>query len=48
MAQADTKKLDTGDSFPHLELRLVDGRSFTLPSDLNGHWSVLLIYRGHW
>lgn len=34
MAQVDTKKLDSGDPFPELELKLVDRKSLTIPREL--------------
>ncbi len=45
MAQTDTRKLDTGDRFPHLELELVGDGSLALPTSER---TVLLIYRGKW
>ncbi len=48
MAQEETRKLDSGNAFPELPLRLVDGSTLTLPGGLNGKWGVLLVYRGHW
>ena len=44
--------LDTGDAFPEMTLRTVDGREITLPGDLcdeqRGRWGVFLVYRAHW
>ncbi len=48
MAQMGTRILDSGDRFPEMSFSEVQGGSLTLPGDLNGHWSVLLIYRGNW
>ncbi len=48
MAQVEVKKLDAGDPFPALQLRLVDGSSLTLPDAAKYNWSVFLVYRGHW
>ena len=48
MSQTEGKKLDKGDPFPKLELKVVDGGSFTIPNGLNAKWSVLLFYRGLW
>lgn len=47
MAQFDRKKLDNGDIFPRLELKLVDNDTFVLPDMTAGQWSVLLVYRGN-
>jgi peroxiredoxin len=46
MAQLERKKLDSGDMFPRLELRLTDGSSLVLPDTTAGQWTVLLVYRG--
>ena len=43
-----SKKLDTGDAFPQLNLSLAGGGSMTVPDDLGGAYAVLLFYRGHW
>jgi peroxiredoxin len=48
MAQTDTGKLDIGDPIPKLTFQLIDGRTLTIPDDLQGNWGVLLVYRGHW
>jgi peroxiredoxin len=48
MAQAEGRKLDSGDLFPRMEFRLTDGRSISIPDILRGCWTVLLIYRGAW
>ena len=42
------EKLGIGATFPTLPLTLLDGRSITLPTDLEGRYSVILFYRGHW
>jgi peroxiredoxin len=42
------EKLDTGDVFPSLTLQLVDGRTLTVPDDLDARYKVILFYRGHW
>jgi hypothetical protein len=41
-------KLNTGDSFPTLSLKLVDGRTLELPGGLDARYKVILFYRGHW
>jgi hypothetical protein len=48
MAQTDTPKLDAGDIFPTMTMKLVGGQSLTLPDDLTADFTVLLIYRGKW
>ncbi len=44
MAQTDIKKLDSGDEFPTLSLKLADGSHFTLPDDLSHEFTVFLGY----
>ena len=41
-------RLNTGDSFPRLTLKLVDGRSLALPEGLDARYQVVLFYRGRW
>lgn len=48
MAQAATRKLDAGDPFPDLHVKILDSADTTVRSELGGSWSVLLFYRGHW
>lgn len=48
MARNSFRILDEGDAFPTMDLQLVDGQGLTLPSDLDGSWAVILVYRGHW
>lgn len=45
MPQPETKKLDTDDAFPSLELNLTSGGMLSLPT---GKYTLLLIYRGYW
>ena len=40
--------LDVGDAFPQLELTLVSGRRFSLPTDLSKPFNVVLVNRGFW
>ena len=40
--------LDSGDTFPAITFNKVGGGQLSLPGDLDGHWGVLLLYRGHW
>ena len=42
------EKLGIGSTFPSFPLTLVDGRTVTLPEDLDGRYRVILFYRGHW
>ena len=42
------EKLNAGDSFPSLTLKLVDGGALALPDRLDSSYSVVLFYRGHW
>jgi peroxiredoxin len=42
------EKLNTGDTFPKLTLKLVDGSGAELPEGLGGRYNVILFYRGHW
>jgi len=45
---AMAEKLGIGSTFPSFPLTLVDGRTVTLPEDLDGRYRVILFYRGHW
>ena len=40
--------LQQGARFPQLELKLLDGRTLTLPGDAPSRYTALLFYRGHW
>ena len=40
--------LDNGDSFPALAARDLEGEAVTLNEFIEGSWSVVLFYRGHW
>jgi peroxiredoxin len=42
------KKLQQGDRFPSLALKLVDGSTVRIPDEMPGRYAVLLFYRGHW
>ena len=48
MAQSATKKLDSGDMLPELQLKITNGTSLNLPNDILNVWSVVLFYRGSW
>ena len=41
-------KLDSGDAFPKLTLKPVDGGTLELPGGLDARYRVILFYRGHW
>ncbi len=41
-------KLNTGDAFPKLDLRLSEGKILTVPDNLQSSYTALLFYRGHW
>ena len=42
------RQLNPGDFFPTFTVSLADGRSFTVPADLKGEYSVIIFYRGVW
>ena len=41
-------KLNSGELFPKLSLKLVDGGTLELPDGLDAKYKVILFYRGHW
>jgi hypothetical protein len=41
-------RLNAGDTFPELSLKLVGGQSVRFPSGLDGRYRIALFYRGHW
>lgn len=41
-------KLDTGDLFPSMTLKLAGGGSLTIPDDINASYAIVIFYRGHW
>lgn len=41
-------RLANGDRFPSIVASLLDGGEIKIPEDLEGRWSVLLFFRGHW
>ena len=47
MAQTN-ERLDEGDTFPTLTCQTLDDDTLTLPADLAGNWSILILYRGTW
>ena len=42
------RQLNAGDLFPEYLVQTVDGRTFHIPHDLSGEYSVLIFYRGIW
>lgn len=42
------EKLQQGDRFPSLTLKLVSGETIKLPDDMPSRYVALLFYRGHW
>ena len=42
------ERLDEGDTFPTLTCQTLDDDTLTLPADLAGNWSILILYRGTW
>ena len=45
MSQFEVRRIDSGDVFPPLELRLVGGGTTRIPGE---RLLVLNLYRGHW
>lgn len=43
-----TTKLNTGDSFPRMTLKLTDGSPLELPGGQDTKYKIVLFYRGHW
>ena len=41
-------KLQQGDRFPSLALKLVDGGTLRVPEEIATRYLALLFYRGHW
>ena len=42
------QKLQQGDHFPSLTLRLTTGDSVLIPDQMLSRYVALLFYRGHW
>ena len=40
--------LDTGDSFPVIRAKGLDGSDLDVTDLTTGSWGVVLFYRGHW
>ena len=43
-----SSKLQAGDRFPDLELKIEDGSTVSLPGDIGTSQAIVLFYRGHW
>jgi len=41
-------RLENGQRLPAITASVLDGDPMTLPDEVEGVWSVLLFYRGHW
>jgi|GEM_PF-4349527 len=48
MARSGNKIIDTGDKFPSLKLKTLDGSEIETPEGLKNPWNVILFYRGFW
>jgi peroxiredoxin len=42
------EKLQQGDRFPSLTLKLANGTTIRLPDDMPTRYAAVLFYRGHW
>jgi hypothetical protein len=42
------EKLQQGDRFPSLTLKLADGGTIRLPDEMPTRYAAVLFYRGHW
>jgi hypothetical protein len=42
------EKLQQGDRFPSLTLKLVQGGTIHLPDEMPTRYAAILFYRGHW
>jgi len=42
------EKLQQGDRFPSLTLKLVQGVTIRLPDEMPTRYAAVLFYRGHW
>ena len=42
------EKLQQGDRFPALTLKLVQGGTIRLPDEIPTRYAAILFYRGHW
>lgn len=48
MARLGFKLLDTNESFPEMEFRLISGEGVKIPEGLGDGYAVVLLYRGYW
>lgn len=48
MAKAGTIFLDSNDTFPDLDIRVISGGTLKLPEDFEESYGVFLLYRGYW
>jgi hypothetical protein len=48
MARAGTQILDSGDTFPTIEMSTVKHGRIAVPRIFAPGWGVLLVYRAHW
>ena len=48
MARAGTHLLDSGETFPTLEMPTVAHGPIAVPSVFDKGWGVFLVYRAHW
>lgn len=42
------EKLQQGDRFPSITLKLVTGETVTIPDEMPSRYAAVLFYRGHW
>ena len=42
------EKLQQGDRFPQLTLKLVGGGTISIPNEAPSRYTAVLFYRGHW
>lgn len=42
------EKLQQGDRFPSLTLKLISGKNIRIPEEMPSRYLALLFYRGHW
>jgi peroxiredoxin len=48
MGETMGEKLQQGDRFPSINLKLVNGGTIEIPCQMSGRYVALLFYRGHW
>ena len=48
MARAGTHILDSGESFPIIEMSTVKHGQVAVPDVFDSGWGVFLVYRAHW